>query len=309
LDEGMLQTLKALADSSRLRLLAVLARGEFTVQELTAILDMGQSRISHHLKVLGAEDLVAVKRQGTWAYYRLQGDNSLFREIWPALENRIEQLAEEAEDRRRLLEVLEDRRRRSQVFFDSYAEQWDQLARQVLPVADYQELMLAKIPRCGVLLEVGAGTGGLLVPLRDRAERLLVVDHSRAMLAKAKNRAAAEQLSEVEFRLGDMHHLPLTDGETDWAVLNMVLHHAADPSAVLAELARTIAPGGGLLIADLQRHDQEWVRERMADQWLGFDACELEEWMMAAGFVDIRSERVAGRPGELDVLLCVARKK
>ena len=305
----MLQTLKALADSSRLRLLAVLARGEFTVQELTAILDMGQSRISHHLKVLGTEELVTVKRQGTWAYYRLQRSNPLFLEIWPALEKRLVLLEEEAADRRRLLEILEDRRRRSQDFFDAYAEQWDLLARQALSVVDYQDLLLQQIPRCGVMLEVGAGTGGLLAALRGKADRLLVVDHSRAMLAKARARAVAEQLSEVEFRLGDMHHLPLTDGETHWAVLNMVLHHAANPPAVLAELARTLGPGGGLLIADLQRHDQEWTREQMADQWLGFDRQEIEEWMRASGFADIRTIRVPGGEGELDVLLCVASKK
>jgi ubiquinone/menaquinone biosynthesis C-methylase UbiE len=305
----MLQTLKALADSSRLRLLAVLARGEFTVQELTSILEMGQSRISHHLKVLGGENLVAVKRQGTWAYYRLVTDNPLFREIWPSLETRLEQLTEEAADRRRLLETLEERRRRSQVFFDAFAEQWDQLAREVLPTADYRMRLLEMIPRCGSLLEVGAGTGGLLAALRNKAQCLLVVDHSRAMLARAMARAGEERLSGVEFRLGDMHHLPLRDGETEWAVLDMVLHHAANPSAVMSELSRTIASGGGLVIADLQRHDQEWTREKMADQWLGFEAREIEEWMMAASFADFRSEKVAGAPGELDVLLCVAWKK
>ncbi|MEZ4600465.1 MAG: metalloregulator ArsR/SmtB family transcription factor [Syntrophotaleaceae bacterium] len=305
----MLLTLKALADSSRLRLLAVLAGGEFTVQELTAILKMGQSRISHHLKVLAREKLVTFNRQGTWAYYRLQKDNPLFGEIWPALEKRLHLLPEEAGDRRRLLEVLESRRRRSQFFFDAFAEQWDQLSRQVLPTADYQAQLLGMIPCCRILLEVGAGTGGLLPALCNKADRLLVVDHSRAMLDRAIARSEEERLCAIDFRLGDMHHLPLMDGETEWAVLNMVLHHAANPSAVLQELVRTISAGGGLLIADLQRHDQEWTREKMADQWLGFEAREIEEWMMAAGFTDIRSERVAGGPEELDVLLCVAWKK
>jgi SAM-dependent methyltransferase len=304
----MLQTLKALADSNRLRLLAVLARGEFTVQELTAILATGQSRISHHLRILSAAGLVAVKRQGTWAYYRLHQGNPLLGELWPILENGLEEMDYAASDRRLLLDVLEARRRRSQDFFDAHARQWDGLVRQILPVADYQSLLLDHISPCGVLLEVGAGTGRLLSALRQKAERVLAVDHSPAMLEEARARAARERLDGIDFRLGDMSHLPLTDAEADRAVLNMVLHHAAQPRMVLGELFRVLKKGGGLVIADLQRHDQEWVREKMADQWLGFDAQELEEWLTKVGFDRVRFVMVPGGAGELGVLLCNARK-
>jgi ArsR family transcriptional regulator len=304
----MLQTLKALADPCRLRLMAVLARGEFTVQELTAILAMGQSRISHHLKILASAELVAVKRQGTWAYYRLHRGKDLLREIWPALEKGLDGLDQVVPDRRRLLEVLEQRRLRSREFFDAHARQWDVLVRQVLPVADYHPLLQRQIPPCGVLLEVGAGTGTLLPALRQKAERVLVVDHSPAMLEQARARAKAEHLDGIDFRLGDMSHLPLIDAEAHWAVLNMVLHHAPQPPVVLCELARVLESGGGLLIADLQRHEQEWAREQMADQWLGFDSRELEEWLAAAGFGRLRFETVTGAEGELAVLLCTARK-
>ncbi len=304
----MLQIFKALADSSRLRLLAVLTRGEFTVQELTAILATGQSRISHHLKILSAAGLVTVKRQGTWAYYRLQQGNPLLGDLWPALEKGLEQLDHAASDRRRLLDVLEARRRRSQDFFDAHARQWDVLVRQVLPVADYQLLLLERLYPCGVLLEVGAGTGRLLAALRRQAKRVLVVDHSPAMLEEALARAEAEGLDGIDFRLGDMSHLPLTDAEADGAVLNMVLHHAAQPREVLCELFRVLEKGSALVIADLLRHDQEWVREKMADQWLGFEARELEEWLTAAGFERICFMTVPGGKGELDVLLCCARK-
>ena len=104
-----------------------------------------------------------------------------------------------------------------------------------------------------------------------------------------------------------MSHLPLSDGEVDWAVLNMVLHHAAQPALVLRELARVLKPGGGATIADLQRHEQEWVRGRMADQWLGFETAELEAWFCAAGFDKPAFLLVPGQGRELDVLLCSAR--
>lgn len=305
----MLQILKALADSTRLRLLGILAHGEFTVQELTAILAMGQSRISRHLRILTEADIASVKRQGTWGYYRLHRGHELFREIWPHLERRLDDLAEWQNDRSSLMAALEERRGRSQRFFDRHATQWDQLARELLPVADYREQLLEKVPSCSRLLEVGGGTGAMLADLSRKTQRILAVDHSQAMLAEARKSAAEKGVQNVEFRLGEMSHLPLSDGEVEWAVLNMVLHHAPQPSQVLAELARVLKPGGGVTIADLQRHDQEWVRDRLADQWLGFDVAELEEWFAAAGFDKPEFCPVSGKGREQNILICTVRKK
>ncbi|HEY5975654.1 MAG TPA: metalloregulator ArsR/SmtB family transcription factor, partial [Geobacteraceae bacterium] len=125
----MLDTLKALADTCRLRLTAVLLSGEFTVQELTRIMGMGQSRISRHLKILTEAGVLTVKRQGTWSYYRLDGTNPFFAAIRPAIEAGVEGLPERPADRAAVAAVLEDRRRRSQEFFDRHARQWDELAR------------------------------------------------------------------------------------------------------------------------------------------------------------------------------------
>ncbi|ALC16104.1 transcriptional regulator, ArsR family [Desulfuromonas soudanensis] len=305
----MLETLKALADPTRLRLLAVLSRGEFTVQELTAILAMGQSRISRHLKILVAAGLLSVKRQGTWGYYRLGEENPFFREIWPSLDSRLEALPERRRDLDGVARVLETRRSRSREFFDRHARQWDELARTLLPVADYLTPLLEAIPPCATLLEVGVGTGALLGSLRLAADSVIGVDHSPAMLDEARNRLAAEDLAGVALRLGEMAHLPLSDGEAQVAILNMVLHHAPQPSAVLAELARVLAPGGTLLIADLARHEKEWVREQMADQWLGFEAEELQGWLTTAGFDGADCRLVAGSGDAQGVLICRALRR
>ncbi len=305
----MLQTLKALADPTRLRLLGILAHGEFTVQELTAILAMGQSRISRHLRILTDAGIASVKRQGTWGYYRLDRGNRLFDELWRNLEQHLDDLSDWPSDRRNLMSALEERRGRSQRFFDQHATQWDQLARELLPVADYRTQLLQQVPHCQGLLEVGGGTGAMLPALADKADRILAVDHSPAMLAEARQRAGQKGLRKVEFRLGEMSHLPLCDAEVNWAVLDMVLHHAAQPALVLRELARVLDPHGGVTIADLQRHDQEWVRNRLADQWLGFDIAELEDWFCVAGFGRPAVQRISGRGQEQDVLLCTARKR
>lgn len=302
----MLETLKALADPCRLRLVAVLLSGEFTVQELTGIMRMGQSRISRHLKILTDAGVLSVKRQGTWSYYRVGGESRFFAAIRSAIEQGVEALPERSGDLAAVAAVLEERRRRSQEFFDRHARQWDDLARTLLPVPDYREELLALVPRGGTVVEIGIGTGWLLSALAARAERVIGVDHSIAMLEETRRRLALAGLAGIELRLGEMTHLPLPDREADCAVLNMVLHHAADPPAVLREIGRVLSPGGVVVLADLARHEREWVRERLADQWLGFGEKELKEWLKEAGFVDVRCERMEGVAGEEAVLVVKA---
>lgn len=302
-----LDTLKALADPTRLQLLVLLGQAELTVQELTDILAMGQSRISRHLKILAEVGLVAVKRQGTWGYYRQCLDNPLFAEIWPALLSSLQAAPEQLEYRRRLAAVLEGRRRRSADFFDRHARQWDALSGRVLPLASYHATLEAALPRCQRLLEVGLGTGGLLPLLRRRAQQVVGVDQSPAMLQQAAQRVAELNLHGIDLRLGEMTHLPLADGEAQGAVLNMVLHHAPQPVAVFRELARVVASGGRVLVADLQRHDQEWVRQEIADQWLGFERLELQAWLQLSGLEFEEYIPIAGNPGEAAVFLLIAR--
>jgi ArsR family transcriptional regulator len=304
----MLDVLKALADPCRLRLVAVLLRGEFTVQELTSILGMGQSKVSWHLKILTEAGVLAVKRQGTWSYYRVAGGNAFFDAIRHAVEEGVEGLPNRGEDLACVAEVLEDRRRRSLEFFDLHARQWDDLARTLLPTPDYREGLLSLVPSGATVVEIGLGTGGLLPALAEKAGRVIGVDHSPAMLEEARRRISAEGIAGIELRLGEMSFLPLPDEGAGCVLLNMVLHHAADPPAVLAEVRRVLTPGGVLVLADMARHEREWVRERLADQWLGFDEAELGSWVRSAGFREVVTQRVDGNKGEESVLIVSARR-
>ncbi len=304
----LLDTLKALADPTRLRLVALLAQAELTVQELTAIMAMGQSRISRHLKILAEAGILNVKRQGTWGYYRLGEDSAFFREIWPALESRLGSLPERPCDLGGLARSLEARRKRSQDFFEHHARNWDELSQQILPVPEYRKLLLGMVPSCRALVEVGIGTGVMLSGLAGKAERMVGVDHSSAMLGEARKRVTGEGMQNVELRLGEMSHLPVSDGWADVVLLDMVFHHAAQPAEVLKELSRVLAARGQLVIADLQRHEQEWVRERMADQWLGFAAKELESWLTSAGFALRQYRSIPGSGGSQGVFLMCAQK-
>jgi ArsR family transcriptional regulator len=286
-----------------MRLTAVLLAGEFTVQELTHIMGMGQSRISRHLKILTEAAVLTVKRQGTWSYYRVGDGNRFFTAIRPAFELELDTMPERSLDLTAVAEVLEERRRRSQEFFDRHARQWDNLARTLLPVPEYRRHFLAQVPEGVTVLEIGVGTGGLLTELAARASKVIGVDHSPAMLEEARNRLVDRGVSGVELRLGEMSHLPLSDASVGCVVANMVLHHAADPAAVLAEIRRVLAPGGMLLLADLARHEREAAREQLADQWLGFEENELSEWLTLAGFAAVSIELIAAEAGQESVLL------
>lgn len=299
----MIELFKALADPFRLRIVAVLVSGEFTVQELTRILKTGQSKVSWHLKILAEAGVLSVKRQGTWSYYRLGEGTPLFAAIRPAMERELEALPQRQADLASLSLVLEERRRRSLEFFDRHARQWDDLARTLLPVPDYRERLLALVPAGETVVEIGLGTGGLLPFLAARAGRVIGVDHSPAMLDEARRRLAESGLTGFDLRLGEMTHLPLPDASAGCALLNMVLHHAADPPAVLREIRRVLAPGGVLVLADLARHEHEWVREQLADQWLGFETEELRGWLRTAGFGSVELHRIEAAAGAGDVVL------
>lgn len=299
----MLDTLKALSDPSRLRLTAILLSGEFTVQELTRIMGMGQSRISRHLKILTEAGVLAVKRQGTWSYYRVGNDSPFFSAIRPVFEEESRALPEQIRDLAAVAQILDERRRRSQAFFDRHARQWDDLARTLLPVPEYRQCLLELVPEGGIVVEIGVGTGGLLAELAARATKVIGVDHSPAMLEEARRRLTDSRMSGVELRLGEMTHLPLPDASSGCVVANMVLHHAADPLAVLTEVRRVLISGGVLLIADLARHEREAVREQLADQWLGFEEAELKGWLEAAGFAGVTCDRIEGVQGQEAVLV------
>ncbi len=304
----LLLLMKALADPTRLRLLAVLNRSECTVQELTAILEMGQSRISRHLKILVDSGLLGVKRQGTWGYYRTIFSDELLAGLWPVIHPGLLEIARKKGDLERLATVLDIRRRRSLEFFNRHAPRWDDLAPQLLPVADYRPTLLERLPLCGELLEVGVGTGSLLLQLSEKAGRIIGVDHSPGMLEEARARIAADGLGDrVELRLGEMTHLPLADDSVDCALLNMVLHHAAEPGTVFLELARVLKRGGILIIIDLRHHNQEWLRDAMADQWLGFTREELDPWLSTAGFIVDGYQNVNGPADRLGVFFLAAR--
>lgn len=300
----MLNLFKILADTTRLRLLRILRQGDFTVQDLTTILGMGQSRISRHLKLLSEAGLLQVEKQGTWHYYRLSTGTGLLSELWPFLDAHLVDVEGQEADSNGVLQVMVARRQRNQEFFDHHAREWDNLHVELLNLPDYQFGLLEKVPFGeGLLVEVGVGTGSLLPLLANKAARTIGLDHSPAMVALARETVARHQIADkVEVRLAEMNHLPFADSSVNTVVLNQVLHHAEQPVEVLKEIGRILKDYGVLVMADLTRHEHDWARERLADQWLGFKQTEIEGWLTESG-LQLSSYQELGDPASQQAVL------
>jgi len=305
----MLEVLKILADTTRLRLLRILRQGDFTVQDLMQALNMGQSRISRHLILMNEAGLLKVEKQGTWRYYRLAPESSFFQKIWPAIEAHLDEQEMQEQDANGVLAIMAERRKRSQEFFDRHARDWDVMHTELLNLPDYQSNLLALLPAGGLTVEIGVGSGTLLPLLIDKADRVVGLDQSPSMVILARETVQHHHLNErVDVRLAEMNHLPLTDDSVRTVVMNQVLHHAEQPVDILREVGRVLAGGGLLVVADLTRHEHDWARERLADQWLGFKRQELDGWLNEAGMQICTYQEFGGSGSYQGVLLLTAKQ-
>lgn len=304
----VLDILKALADNTRLRLMLILDQGEYTVQELTAILSMGQSRISRHLKILRDAGLLEVQHQGTWNYYRRSMSANFPNELWASIRRDLSDFPDALKDRDGVARVYESRRSRSRLFFDQVVDQGNNVSGKLLPTMDYRSTLLSRVPTVETLVEVGIGDGSLLIELAGSCRSLIGIDQSSAILNSVAERLIHKGITHQDLRLGDMSHLPLPDARADVLILNMVLHHAPNPAAVLLEIFRVLCPHGLLILADYSTHEHDWVRDGLADQWLGFASDDLEAFILDAGFEHLEKHEFPAVEKGAGVLLFSAHK-
>lgn len=282
----MLSALRACAEPTRLRLLALAGRGAFCVVELTEILGQSQPRLSRHLKLLCDAGVLERVREGANVWFGLPAEGltneaGLVQDILARLPDEDPVLAA---DRRAAARVLAERARVASESFRKQGADWDEMRALGLPAADVEAALLRLLPagRLGRILDIGTGTGRLLELLAPRVTAGLGVDASRAMLALARSRLAKTGFSHLSVRQADMYRLPLLQG-FDVVVVQMVLHYAEDPAAVLAEAARVLAPGGRLVVVDLAEHDRESLGDRLAHRWPGFSDDTMYDLLAGAG--------------------------
>ena len=277
-----LRYFKALSDETRLRLLNILRFKEFNVQELMGILDMGQSRISRRLKLIQEGGLIESRRDGLWSFYRaVDGDpGGRFTDSICYL---FEEHSIYQQDLDAAATLLRTRKLRSRHFFDSVASNWESLKRSVIGELDLVGEIVSLIPPTESAADLGCGSGTLLERIAGKMRMVIGVDSSREMLAEAAKRLG-RKAELADLRIGELEHLPLGDGEAEVAIINLVLHHLRNPRQGLLEARRTLPKGGTLILADFHKHEQEMMRSRYGDHWLGFSAEEVQTWLEDAGF-------------------------
>jgi ArsR family transcriptional regulator len=281
--EHLLLALRAAAEPTRLRLLALAARGEFCVMEFTEILGQSQPRLSRHLKLLCDAGLLERVPEGTNVWFALPAGDTL-----ALVHDLLARLPPDdpilEADRRQAARVLAERARVASESFRRQGADWDEMRALDLPAQRVEDALLGLVPQdAGRLLDVGTGTGRVLELLAPRISRGLGIDASKSMLALARARLARANCAHCTVRLGDMYRLKLADASCDIAVLQMVLHHAEDPAGALAEVARVLRPGGAMIVIDLAHHDRQDLTTRYAHRWPGFTEADMHQLLDGAG--------------------------
>lgn len=282
--ERLLASLRAAAEPTRLRLLALAGRGAFCVSEFTEILGQSQPRLSRHLKLLCDCGLLDRVREGANVWFALPhgGPGTLARDL-------VERLPEDdpilETDRRQAARVLAERARVASESFRRQGADWDEMRALDLPAGAVEAALLSLVPEsdAGRLLDVGTGTGRVLELLAPRISQGIGIDASKAMLALARSRLARDGLSHCSVRLADMYRLQLPEDSFDVAVMQMVLHYAEDPPGVLAEVSRALRPGGRLIVIDLAGHSRDDLLSRLAHRWPGFSDDAMRGLLEGAG--------------------------
>jgi ubiquinone/menaquinone biosynthesis C-methylase UbiE len=301
LTNSLTDRLAALGEVVRLRMLRVLEREELSVGEVAKVVQLPQSTVSRHLKVLADGGWVAKRTEGTATYYRVVLDDLPVenRALWMAVREQLGGAgaggAELAEDGRRLTAVLAERREDSQAFFGRVAGQWDDVRAELFGAKFTTAGMLAMLPREWTVIDLGCGTGNAAELLAPLVKRVIAVDRSQPMLSAAKKRLAGH--GNVEFVLGDMTGVPLPAGKADAAVCFLVMHHVEDPAAAFTECARLLKPGGQMLVVDMVEHDRDNYRHTMGHRWLGFSRSQIEGMAREGG---LGSARYVTLPGDTD---------
>ena len=293
---AILGWMTSLADPTRVRLLRLVERHELTVVELCAVLQLPQSTVSRHLKVLADDGWVDWRPEGTSRLYHMALDKlpPAARRLWMLTREQMSQAISAEQDDQRLASVLAERQSRSQAFFSSAAGKWDKLRRELFGERFDVLGLLALLDPAWRVGDLGCGTGQTSEMLSPYVRRVIAVESSAAMFKAAKARLGS--LPNVELHRGDLHSLPLDDGTLDVALLHLVLHHVAEPTAVLAQAARALAPGGRILIIDMQRHERREYQQQMGHVWLGFEPEQLTGWLTGAGFTDVRIHHLPADP-------------
>jgi ArsR family transcriptional regulator len=283
-----------------------LEQQELAVTDLRTALQLPQSTVSRHLKVLADEGWITSRANGTSNWYRMAGRelDPGARRLWSVVKEQFGGTPAAVRDAERIKSVLSERHGRSQAFFATSAGQWDKLRADLFGTGIEWLALAGLLGIDWVVGDLGAGTGQLSANLAPMIGRVIAVDESAAMLKSLTDRV--QDLPNVEVRQGALESLPIENNYLDLAMVVLVLHHVADPALAMAEVSRVVKPGGRVIIADMMPHERTEYRESMGHQWLGFDRHAVDAWCQSAGLAGLTYRPLPPQSNTKGPLLFVA---
>ncbi|APH72798.1 ArsR/SmtB family transcription factor [Aquibium oceanicum] len=312
--ETFVDSLKAVAESSRMRILFLLSRGDLTVSDLTEILNQSQPRVSRHLKLLLDESLIGRYQEGSWAYFHLS-DQTFERELVSGLIARIDTSQSPVDrDLERLEAVKRRRQERAASYFESNAASWDRIRSLHVPEEAVERSIVGLVGEKPFrsMLDLGTGTGRMLEILSPFYQHGIGVDMSREMLAIARAKLDDAGITNAQVRQGDIYAPPAERDQFDLVTIHQVLHYLDQPGRAIAEAGRVLRPSGRLLIVDFAPHEMEFLRDEHAHVRLGFTERQIADWLEEASLdlettLEFEPQGIAGE--NLTVKLWLARDR
>jgi len=303
---ALLGWMETLADPTRLRLLRMLERHELGVVELCDVLQLPQSTVSRHLKVLSDQGWTRSRRQGTTNLYRTLFNelDAMARKLWLLTREQTANWAMVQQDELRLGRRLREKQRGAQNFFADAAAQWDRLRRDLYGSHFTLAAVLSLLPRDWIVADLGCGTGQLTADMAPFVKQVIAVDNSAAMLKAAEKRL--EESANVALRRGDLESLPIEDATCDAAMMVLVLTYLANPQAALQQAARILKAGGKIVIVDLLRHDRDDFRRQMQQEHAGLEPDQVRAWLADAGLAEVRCDPLPPEPNVKGPALFIA---
>ncbi|HEV8495624.1 MAG TPA: metalloregulator ArsR/SmtB family transcription factor [Gemmatimonadaceae bacterium] len=302
----VLDRLSVLADPTRSRILLLLDRHELTVGELCTIMQLPQSTVSRHLKLLADDAWLVARGDGTSRFYKMVSTrlDHETKALWSVVRTQMSSSPGATQDSRRAAGVLAKRRDKALIFFRDSAEAWDKMRADMIGARTDLLALLDLLDERWVVGDLGCGAGHISEALAPCVAQVIAVDESGPMLGVATKRL--EEHANVDLRVGTIEALPIDDATLDAAVLFLVAHFITDPSKVMHEVRRVLKPGGRLLIVDLMSHDRVDYIVQLGHVWQGFDGEQVKEWLSNAGFTSCRYRPLPADPDAKGPTLFVA---
>jgi ubiquinone/menaquinone biosynthesis C-methylase UbiE len=305
-----LDIFRALADPTRLRIVALLRTMELAVGELAQVLGQSQPRVSRHIKILCDAGIAQRRREGSWVFL-CPGDVAVVGPLFRAIDDWHSGGPADhwmVADSARLAAVRADRAAAAQLYFAAHAGQWDAIRSLHVAESEVEAAMARALDDqpVGTLVDIGTGTGRMIELFGEAATRTTGIDRNPEMLRLARAKLAETPHLNWDLRQGDVNALPLADYSADTVILHQVLHFIPAPEAAIGEAARLVSAHGRLLIVDFAPHEREALRTENAHARLGFSDGQMRGWFAAGGLEVDRIETLAG--GELTVKIWRGRR-